>query len=159
MGRRSRKRGAGPVRPAAERPVVAAPPRQGPVRRRAKLDEAPKAPWHPFPLVELAILAGMILLVVGYLSDGTRREILFVGGLALVCLASLELVVREHFAGYRSHTSLLALATGFLVAAPVYVLGASRPVTVAVGLGVAGLAFWVLRAVFSRQAEGMTWRA
>ena len=162
MGRRSRKRSAPgarvePPAPAAPRPQARPP--GTPVRRRAKLDEAPQAPWHPFPLVELSILAGLILLVAGYLSDGERREILFVGGLALVCLASLELVIREHFAGYRSHSALLALASAFLVGAPVFVLGASRPVTVAVGIGVACIAFFVLRGLFGRRAEGMSWRA
>ena len=162
MGRRSRKRsssGAPVDRPAPAAPRPQARPPGAPVRRRAKLAETPQAPWHPFPLVELSILAGLVMLVAGYLSEGERREILFVGGLALVCLASLELVIREHFAGYRSHSSLLALAAGFVVAAPVFVLGASRPVTVAVGIGTACIAFFGLRSVFGRRAEGMSWRA
>ena len=67
MGRRSRKRGgAAEPRGTAERaaavrtPEIAAP--QEP-RRRARLDEAPKAPWSPFPLTELCIFIALVLLV------------------------------------------------------------------------------------------------
>ena len=40
--------------------------------------ERPKAPWHPFPLVELAVLAGIVLLVLGlinYDTDGGRHVV------------------------------------------------------------------------------------
>src|ERR671934_2533269 len=74
------------------------------------MDEAPKAPWSPFPLVELCILIGLVLMVTGFLSGGNRGGLFVVCGVGLVGVASLELAIREHFAGYRSHTSLLALA-------------------------------------------------
>ena len=173
MGRRSRKRSSAPAdtgeapspaetgAPAGEPAPAAAPPprRARPATRRARIDEAPQAPWHPFPLVELAILAGIILLVLGFVTEGERREVFFLGGLALVGIASLELVIREHFAGYRSHTALLALATAFLVGAPVYVLGGSRPATIAAGVAGGAVAFLLLRAAFARRSGGMSWRA
>ena len=73
--------------------------------RRASREERPPAPWGSFPLVEIAVLVGLVMLVVGFV----RQDPLTVGvGLALGSLAGLELSVREHFAGYRSHTTLLA---------------------------------------------------
>lgn len=185
MGRRSRKRAGASVHadagdadgeprvdevPAGEAPAAEPPPTPSmaaagsrrttrPPRRRARLDEAPKPPWHPFPLVELSILSGIVLLALGYFSEAGRREVLFIGGLALVCVASLELVIREHFSGYRSHTSLLALASAFLVGAPVYLVTGDRRLTVVVAVAGAGLAFFLLRAAFARRAGGMSWRA
>src|SRR5688572_32718941 len=102
MGRRSRKRSASPapVEERAPRPAPARP--QKPLRRHAKLAEAPRAPWHPFPLVELSILAGLVMVVVAFVSDpGEPRTTLLFCGLALIGIASMELAIREHLAGYR----------------------------------------------------------
>ena len=166
MGRRSRKRSAGgaAARPdAPERrppPPVRPPPPARPLRRHAKLEEAPKAPWHPFPLVELSILAGLVLIGVGFASDpGEPRTTLLFGGLALVSIASLELAVREHFAGYRSHTTLLAAAAAVLVAVPLWFTALPQEALVVVALVVGVAAFRALRAVFEKRAEGMSWRA
>ena len=30
-------------------------------------EQRPKAPWHPFPLVELCVLAGIVFIIVGFL--------------------------------------------------------------------------------------------
>src|SRR3954469_7961529 len=113
MGKRSRKRPAPP--PAERREAQAAPaPRTppAPMSRRARLEEAPKPPWYPFPLVELCILGGLVLMVVGFVKAGGRGGLFLICGIALVGVASLELAIREHFAGYRSHSSLLASALG-----------------------------------------------
>src|SRR3954449_8487375 len=108
MGKRSRKRPVAPGQARREAPVPAPPPRPVPsVSRRARLDEAPKAPWSPFPLVELCILVGLALMVTGFVSGGNRGGLFVVCGVGLVGVASLELAIREHFAGYRSHSSLL----------------------------------------------------
>ena len=54
-----------------------------------------------------------MLFVAGFSSStATRGTALLVTGLALGSLAGLELSIREHFAGYRSHTLLLAGAAG-----------------------------------------------
>src|SRR3954451_21257489 len=112
MGKRSRKRS---LPPAAERAAASEPappvierPAPIPPTRKARLDEAPKAPWSPFPLVELCILLGLVLVVWGFVGGGGRRRAPLRFGLALVSLAALELSIREHFAGYRSHSTLLA---------------------------------------------------
>src|SRR4051794_34951141 len=161
MGKRSRKR---PAPPPGERREALAPsttrtPPPVP-SRRARLDEAPKAPWSPFPLVELCILGGLVLMVVGFIHGGNRGGLFVVCGIALVAVASLELAIREHFAGYRSHSSLLAgaaaLATTLLCAAA---LGLSRVVALAAGVVVFTAAFLALRAAFRRRTGGIAFRA
>src|SRR4051812_41944202 len=115
MGRRSRKRSAEPAAaatrtpppPEARAPAPAPPPRRAavpPPSRRARLEDAPKAPWSPFPLVELTILLGIVLMVLGFFGVADRRGPFLICGFALVLLSGLELSLREHFAGYRSHS-------------------------------------------------------
>src|SRR5438552_18883572 len=126
MGKRSRNRGAtvAPPPPAAATPAR---PRPGaPVSRRARMSEAPPAPWSPFPLTELVILLALVLLALGFLSNGDRRGVLIGVGLVLASLAGGELALREHFAGFRSHTTLLAGVAGFLSGALATVLGVSK---------------------------------
>src|SRR3954471_16355333 len=98
MGKRSRKRGATSARPpTATEPVRARAAAQ--VSRRARMGDAPKAPWSPFPLTELVILLALVMLALGFWSDGDRRGV-FVGiGLVLASLGGGELALREHFAG------------------------------------------------------------
>jgi hypothetical protein len=71
--------------------------------------ERPEAPWHPLPLSELLILVGAIGTVVG-LSKGLAHggPPLF-AGLAAVVIGTVEVTLREHLSGYRSHTLILAL--------------------------------------------------
>jgi hypothetical protein len=155
MGRRSRQRGA--ARTAAPPPPAPEPPRTP--RRRARLDEAPKAPWHPFPLVELSILAGLILIVAGFVSGGRSGGILVTGGVAIVSLAALELAIREHVSGYRSHSALLAAVAGVALLAGLSLAGLPRVVALAAGVIVGLSAFFALRGLFQRKAGGLTWRA
>ena len=161
MGRRSRKRTGG--EPVAT-PVAPSPrARQAPpavVSRRARLEDAPKAPWHPFPLAELCVLVGIIVLVVGFTSEGERRLTLLVAGMGLASLAGLEVAVREHFAGYRSHSSLLAGFVAVLVAVPLYVLTEVRGEIILVASVVAGgVVFHFARRAFARRAGGLRFRA
>ena len=74
-------------------------------RRVGDPDERPPAPWGSFPLAELVILAGIVCLIVGVVGG---HEMVIGVGVALAGLGGLEVAIREHFAGYRSHTSLLA---------------------------------------------------
>ncbi|WP_205697262.1 hypothetical protein [Conexibacter sp. SYSU D00693] len=161
MGKRSRKRGApGEPRPAAVAATTA--PRSAPraPSRRAKLDEAPKAPWSPFPLTELCILIALVLLVVGFLQDGDGRARIILAGVGLLTLAAGELAVREHFAGYRSHTSLLAAICGVVVALPLNLVGGiPRYAVLAVGIAVFAGAFGLLRSAFMARSGGLGFRA
>ena len=81
------------------------------------MGQRPPPPWHPLPLSELLILFGAIGTVVGFsrgISNGGAA--LFVG-LAAVVIGTVEVMLREHLSGYRSHTLILA-------ALPVIVLDA-----------------------------------
>jgi hypothetical protein len=166
MGRRSRKRGTRPAPPAAAPGRAARAPRSeaasphaAPPSHRARLEEAPKAPWSPFPLVELCILAALVLIVLGLVVHGHRRAALLACGIALACLAGLELSVREHFAGYRSHTALLAGAAAVAVVVPLYLLtGLAQVILLAVGALVYSLGFLALRRAFQAKTGGIGFR-
>jgi hypothetical protein len=75
-------------------------------------DHRPQAPWHPLPLSELLILAGAIAFVVALLrlqhhGIASGGPLLLAGILALGA-GTAEVSWREHRAGFRSHTLLLA---------------------------------------------------
>src|SRR3954466_5439553 len=159
MGRRSRKRGgASTAAPTASR--APASPHAVPRTHHAALTEAPKAPWAPFPLVELCVLVAIVLIVLGFVSDGPRRGALLACGVALASLAGLEIAIREHVAGFRSHSALLAGAAAVIVAVPLFFLtGLPQIVLLAVGVAVYTLAFFGLRRVFQAKTGGLGFRA
>ena len=97
------------------------------------------------------------MLVIGFI----RQDPLTVGvGLVLGSLAGLELSIREHFAGYRSHSSLLA-GTAFVitVAALYYMAGLILLVSLGGGAIVFAAAFLGLRAAFRRASGGLSFKA
>jgi hypothetical protein len=102
----------------------------------------PRAPWHPVPLTEIAIVAGLVAFGVG-LRSGANGPLTV--GIVVLVLAVLELTAREHFAGFRSHSLVLALIITVAVAAVLREAGGSvfsGPVALAVELPVfAGLSF------------------
>lgn len=164
MGRRSRKRtgapSAAPVRDAAHPPVADDAQRQRPATRRARLDEAPAPPWAPVPLTEIMILLGLVALAFALLGGDGARPALLATGLILVTVATLELSLREHLAGYRSHSALLAGLVAVLVAAPVALwVRPAKAVVLVVGATVFALGVQIFRELFRRRSGGMGWRA
>jgi hypothetical protein len=147
MGRRSRKRGGG-IAPA---PAPASPPtaRRAPSRRDAR----PRAPWHPFPLVELCVLIGLVLLVWGLIRlDDDGGRVMLVCGMVLASLGGLDTALREHFGGYASHALLLAALPAVLVAG---VLFFARAPWITIPLAAAPVlagAFVMLRRAFRRRS-------
>jgi hypothetical protein len=122
--------------------------------------DAPKAPWSPFPLTELVVLLSMVLIVAGVLTDGGRRGALLGGGFALISLAGLELAMREHFAGYRSHSTLLAGASAIVVDAPLFLWTDLPQVALLVlGIVIFLLVLTRLRRAFRARSGGMGFRA
>jgi hypothetical protein len=153
MGRRSRARRAAGIAPASPTPPAA--PRPAPLS-----DERPKAPWHPFPLVELCVLVGIVLIVLGLIVgfDSDRGQLALVCGVLLASLGGLDTAVREHFSGYRSHSSVLAGLPGVVAAAALFFARAPW-IVVAVGAAlVFGLAFWAFRTAFRRRSGGLSFR-
>jgi predicted membrane channel-forming protein YqfA (hemolysin III family) len=122
--------------------------------------EAPKAPWSPFPLVELCVLFAIVLIVLGFVSDAPRRGALLACGVALASLAGLEIAIREHVAGFRSHSALLAGAAAVVVVVPLFFL-TSLPqiVLLAAGVLVYTLGFLALRRAFQAKTGGIGFRA
>jgi hypothetical protein len=153
-------RSAPPAQAPGPDPAAPPPPAPLPRSRRARLDEAPKAPWSPFPLVELTILGGIVLLILGLVGVASDGPTFIFCGLALVGVATLELSVREHFAGYRSHSSLLSGAAVVLVVASLAVFtDLPKLVLVIVGAVVFGVCFVALRSAFQRRTGGLGFRA
>jgi len=183
MGKRSRKRavdgGTGVVddggstradrdaarRARAERmrkglPEPAAERRRDP-SRRPTLAERPPPLWAPFPLTELLVLAGIVLMTWGFLEGAGRdANAKLAAGLAVASLAGLELTIREHLTGFRSHTTLLAGATAI---ATILALGLGAgldmlgPLLIAGALSFAG-SFYALRQLFKRRSGGVGFR-
>jgi hypothetical protein len=131
-------------------------------RGRPGIDERPPAPWGKFPLVELVVLLALGLFVSALFVGGPRGVVMLMAGLALGSLAGLELSIREHFAGYRSHTTLLAGAAAFACVAIVYFAGGNsdvaRALIIPIGGTVFAVAFWLLREVFKRRSGGLGFR-
>lgn len=153
--RKRRPRGGPPQAPRPRKPVE-------PVERRSARDERPQAPWGSFPLSELTVLAGIVILVGGFAAGLGTLAIAV--GITLAALGGLELAVREHFAGYRSHSALLALACAVLTAALLTALlaVASGSVIPAIPVAAGALAFVpaliAMRNAFRRASGGFSYR-
>jgi hypothetical protein len=84
--------------------------RAGGVTDALALGERPQAPWHPFPLSELLILVGIIGAVVAWgrgVSHGGTG--LLIASIVCVAIGTIEVTLREHLSGYRSHAVLLSV--------------------------------------------------
>jgi hypothetical protein len=154
MGRRTRKRGGLTTR--AERDAA----RRAPAPRRPPASDRPPAPWGSFPLSELVILLGIVVMVWGFLSGTDRGEERVAGGLLLASLGGGELALREHLAGYRSHSALLAGVAAFAVDTAIALgLGPVKVwVLMLTGVAVFGAAFYWMRELFKRRSGGLGFR-
>lgn len=125
-------------------------------RRGSAPDERPPAPWGSAPLAELVILAGIVCLGIGVFGG---HETLIGAGVALAGLGGLEVAIREHFAGYRSHTTLFAgaafvVTVGVLYYVPRLVLAVCLPI----GAVVFVVVFLLARRAFQRASGGLSYR-
>jgi len=126
-------------------------PPRAPARARPRIEDRPKPPWHPVPLVEIAVLVGIVCIAVGFFSrDSTRGRTLLVLGFALGSLGGLDTSIREHFAGYRSHTLVLALAPTVAVTVLLAVAKVAPAVILPVAVAILGVAFILLRGAWTR---------
>jgi hypothetical protein len=97
---KARKRSSAAQRRQSRAPV------QTPVSRR--YGERPRPPWHPLPLSELLILVGVIGVIVGFGRGISHGGPPLLAGIAAVAIGTLEVTLREHRSGFRSHTVMLA---------------------------------------------------
>ena len=174
MGKRSRKRGDEAVSTTtrAERDAARARRAEALERRRAEgkparkarpgrtsYEDRPPAPWGSFPLVELVVFVGIVLLIVGFIVRGERGVTMIIGGMALASLGGLELSIREHFAGFRSHTTLLAGAVGLAAIGVAYLVSDKNQVAMVSAAAIAFIgAFVVFRRVFVHRSGGVAFR-
>jgi hypothetical protein len=118
--------------------------------------ERPPSMFGKVPVSELAILIGLVAIVVWLIRGGTA---ILIVGLVVITLAVLEFTAREHFAGYRSHATLLAAVPAVAIAVTLVSLVGSRrdraPLLMAVAIPIFSLLFWLLRRRFlvARQAR------
>jgi hypothetical protein len=79
--------------------------------------ERPPSPFGGLPVSEIAIFAGLVATVVGFTEGGANPALLT--GLIVLVAGVVEVTAREHFSGFRSHTTLLAgvpaIGTGLIV--------------------------------------------
>ena len=138
------------------RPKVAARP------RRSAEPEPPPAPWGSFPLIELAVLLGIVMLIAGFFFvDGSRGAILIATGLLLGSIGGLDLTIREHFSGYRSHTMLLAgLPAIVVLGLLVYLAPDGLPTIARIAIGglVFAVAAYLLSRAFANRSGGLRFR-
>lgn len=178
MGRRSRKRPHGGghdvggqtpgrrerdaarrerARQSSKDAAPARPPRAG----RPPREQRPRPLWGAFPLTELVTLAGIVLMVWGFFSEGGRNgNSKIAAGLAIASIAGLELAIREHVTGFRSHTTLLS---GAVAIAVIVVLGLGAGLStlgllLLAGAVAFGATFLGLRELFKRRSGGLSFR-
>jgi len=104
----------------------------------------------------LTVLAGIVMLVIGIFGKSATA----IGvGVVLAGLGGLATAASEHFAGYRSHTTLLAGTVFVLVVGGLFYLAG---LILAVCLGVGAVAFIVvffaLRRAFQRASGGLSFK-
>jgi hypothetical protein len=97
------------------------------------LGERPQAPWHPLPLSELLILVGAIGFLFGLKSGVSNGGPPLIAGLAAVLIGTVEVTLREHLSGYRSHAIILAALP--VIVLDTAILLAVAPISAAVKVG------------------------
>jgi hypothetical protein len=125
------------------------------------MDEAPPPPWGSFPLIELSVLLGIVMLVIGFFFvEGERGAILIGTGLLLGSIGGLELSLREHFSGFRSHTLLLAGLPALIVLGVLFYAAdnVAPLIRAAIGLAVFVAAAVLLSRAFAKRSGGAAYR-
>jgi len=124
--------------------------------RAPSSDKRPEAPWGSAPLSELAILAGIVCLAIGVLGS---HETLIGVGVGLAAVGGMEVAIREHLAGYRSHTTLLAgFVFVFVVGVLFYAAGMVLAYALPIGAVCFAAAFYLARRAFQRASGGLSFR-
>jgi uncharacterized integral membrane protein len=125
--------------------------------KKPRADERPAAPWGSFPLAELTVLGGIVMLAIGVIGKSPTA----IGvGVVLAALGGLEVSAREHFAGYRSHTTLLAGVVFVLVTGSLFYLAdLILAICLAVGAVSFAASFYALRRAFQKASGGLSFKA
>ena len=109
--------------------------------------------------MEGCVLIGIVLIVIGIVNfDDPSGRVSIACGLALASLAGLDTAVREHFAGFRSHSTLLAGVPAVLVAGVCFFARAPWIALVAGAAAVFAGTFVAARRAFRRRSGGLSFR-
>ncbi len=154
MGRRSRKR-IQSESGAEKAPDRLSTTRKGSVELKPEL---PPAPWGSFPLAEIAVLLALIIGVIGFIVGSREGMILVFIALGLGSLAGLEVSLREHLTGFRSHSSLLAGLPTAISLAVSYASGLPFVAMIAIAVAIFSAGFWLFRDLFKRRSGGKSFR-
>ena len=104
------------------------------------------------------MLLALVLGVVGFLAGGRDGKILIACAAVLGSLAGLELSLREHLAGFRSHSTVLAGGIAVMALAILFFAGVGQLIMLPVAAAVFATAFFALREVFKRRSGGVGFR-
>lgn len=154
MAKKRKKRPRRPREAAPEtKPVVSS---QVAERKRAAAEDTrPPAPWGSFPLVELCIFAGIVVLIAGVIIGDEQGALAIGVGIGLAALGGLELSIREHFSGFRSHSALLAGVPAIATLGILFYAGPDslEPIArLAIAAVVFAASFFGFQAMFKRKA-------
>jgi hypothetical protein len=124
-------------------------------RSLSTFGERPAGLFGGVPVSEVAILAGIVAAVVGFLTEATPPLVV---GLIVCGLGVMEVTGREHFTGYRSHAALLAAVPAVGIEAGIVVAfgePGDRALLLLIVVPVFAALFWTLRRQFriARQAR------
>jgi hypothetical protein len=145
--------------PATEPSAVAVDDSRAAARRRARRDGPPPPPWGSFPLSELVTLVAIVLIAGGFFVAPPQGTVMLVTGLVLGSLAGLELAVREHFSGFRSHTLVIAGAAAVVSSVALWFLADLAPIMGLAGGALIGAgAGYLLARAFRRGSGGSLFR-
>lgn len=122
--------------------------------RASRRDQAPAAPWGAFPLVELCVLSAIGLGIAGVIVGGRPGNVLLTGAVLMGSVAGLEVAIREHLGGYRSHTLILSATLAVATMAVLFFSHVDRGTMVPIAVVVFGLAFLGFRALFKKRSGG-----
>lgn len=137
-------------------PEPARPARAPEQKKALPGEDRPPPIWGNIPVTQLAVLGGIFLLVFGMIKQNPK---LVIPGLALGSVGGLELSLREHFTGYRSHTTLLG-GIVFVVTVAVTYLFAELILwqCLAIGLVLAIPAWYGAWKAFEHKSGGLNYR-
>lgn len=135
---------------AGERPSQTLPKGQ---RVKAR-PERPQGIFGAVPVSEIAMLAGLVGLIIGFARGPEVAETTISVSVGIIALAAFELAAREHFSGYRSHSLFLAMLVTVAVHAAI-ALGiggdaGKSPLLILLDIGLFSSVAWTLGGRYKR---------
>ena len=150
MGKRARKRLADPSAGSAR---SEAPEAGSGSSTQAHLSDPapPPPPWGSFPLTEISVAVGIVLIVAGFVIGGRGGTVILITGLVIGSIAGFEQALREHRGGYKAHSAVLAGIPAGVAVGVLAVAGVAPMLFAPVAVGVALAAWLPIRASFAKR--------